>query len=271
MQGGLVPEGKVLVIEAIDVYAEAAGDSNGDGEATVGVPGERVFSVRDEEGPFQVYFEGRALVRPGEEEHVEVSVANSSALDVIMRGKLVDAVEARKLAQIPFVPSMAPATLERPGGTIEHARDYLLSRPVARLQVRAGAGGGNPNRVTLLGKGSIYLDRLTNQPIATSGPVEMREQAVGYTSGGRIPRGKIWVVTRVTWEGTAAGDSNGPGEMIVHVGGTELAKVRDTDGPLAGEWDGEIRVGPGQEARVYVEVANSSAVSATFEGHFEDA
>ena len=72
--------------------------------------------------------------------------------------------------------------------------------------------------------------------------------------------------------------ANEGGELVRLDPFTVLEAAKDGDGQVvpflevsAGEWDGEIRVGPGQEARVYVEVANSSAVSATFEGHFEDA
>ncbi|MFI5402300.1 MAG: hypothetical protein ACHQ1G_05135 [Planctomycetota bacterium] len=262
-RGGLIPKGRVLVLESIDVFALASGEDHG--EAIVELPSGAVFATR-EEGPFQIWFEGLELVRPGEERRLVVQAAHSSAVEARIRGRLVAADEAARLERRPMTPAAAPAGIARAGGKVDGARSYLLEQPWLVLQVRAGAGGGNPNRVTMLGRGSIYLKKLSKGPIDLETPVGMDEDAVGYTTAGRIPRDKVFVVKKATWRARAKGDSNGHGEARLQIGTEEIFKFRDTADLQEGTWTGEIEIRPGEEATVYLEVANSSLAEVILEG-----
>lgn len=265
-RGGYVPKGRVLVVESVDLFAMAPGDSNGHGEAIVEFPSGAIFRLRDEEGPFQVWFEGLELVRPGEERRVLVEVANSSAIEARIRGRLVTDDEAARLERKPFLPAVAPKGIPRAGGNVLNARPYVLEQPWLVLQVRAGAGGGNPNRVTMLGRGSPYLKKMSIGPIDLTPPVGMREDAVGYTTGGRIPQGKILVLKRATWRAIAAGDSNGHGDALLQLGSEEIFRIHETAEEQQGTWTGEIEIRPGEEASVYLEVENSSLAEVILEG-----
>jgi len=268
-RGGRVPKGRVLAVESIDLCAMAPGDGNGNGEAILRLPSGVVFRIRNEEGPFQVWFEGLELVRPGEESRLVAEVANSSALEVRIRGRLVTAEEAARLERKPMFPAVAPEGIPRAGGKVPGARPYLLEQPWLVLQVRSGAGGGNPNRVTMLGRGSPYLDAVSSGPVDLTKPIDMHEKSVGYTNGGRIPADKTFLVKKVTWHASAAGDSNGHGEALLMIGSQEIFRIRDSADEQKGTWTGEIEVRPGEEASLYLEVANSSLAEAWLEGEWK--
>ena len=265
-RGGYVPKGRVLVVESVDLFAMAPGDNNGHGEAIFTLPSGSILEIRDEEGPFQVWFDGLELVRPGEEGRLVAEVANSSALEVRVRGRLVTDEEAARLERRPFLPTVAPEGISRAGGKVDAARRYLLEQPWLVLQVRAGAGGGNPNRVTMLGRGSNYLDGMSNGPIDLASPIDMKEKSVGYTNGGRVPRGRVFLVKKVTWRARAAGDSNGHGEALLQIGSQEIFRIRETADEQQGTWTGEIEIRPGEETSTFLEVANSSLAEAWVEG-----
>jgi hypothetical protein len=264
-----IPADAVLAVESIDVLAAAPGDSNGHGEVRVKFPGGDAFRIVDESGPYRVWLAGRAIVHSSQAPEVMVEAANSSAAEVRMRGRFVYGEEAAALSPVPFDEAIAPGGIERVGGKVGLLRKWLLEKPRAVLQARAGAVGGNPVRVTLLGRGSNYLKRLLPGPISMERVTRMQDEAVAFSGGGRVPTGKVWVITRIEYEGTADGDSNGNGEFLVQVG-DELIVRADRDHPSAkGVWEGRLEVRPGEERGVFVQVRNSSTGSATFEGAFE--
>jgi len=268
LRGGFIAKDRVLVVESVDLFAMAPGDSNGHGEAILQLPSGPIFEICDETGPFQVWFEGLELVRTGEEASLLAEVANSSALEARVRGRLVTFEEAARLEPRLFHPAVAPAGLPRAGGEVD-ARRYLLERPSLVLQVRSGAGGGNPNRVTMLGRGSIYLGSLSNEPIDLAVPIDMHEESIGYTDGGRIPRNRVFLVKKVTWRAWAAGDSNGHGEALLRIGSQEIFRIRDTAAEQQGTWTGAVEIRPGEEASIFLEVANSSLAEARLEGEWK--
>jgi hypothetical protein len=265
-RGGFIPRGRVLVIESIDVFAVTSGDDHG--EAVLDLPSGTLFVTR-EEGPFQVWFAGLELVRPGEERRLVVQAAHSSAVEARIRGRLVAADEAARLERKAMMPAAAPEGIARAGGKVRGARSYLLEQPWFVLQVRAGAGGGNPNRVTMLGRGSIYLDEISRDPIDLESAIDAREDAVGYTTAGRIPRDKVFVAKKATWRARAKGDSNGHGEARLKIGTEEIFKFRDTADLQEGTWTGEIEIRPGEEVSVFLEVANSSLAEVIVEGRWK--
>lgn len=267
-RGGHVPKGRVLVVESVDVYATAPGDNNGHGAAALKMPSGTVFAMNQEEGPYRVWFEGLELVRPGEEKRLCAEVANSSALEARIRGRLVTEEEARKLEPRPFRPGTAPDGIARAGRGVE-ARPYLLEQPWLVLQARSGAGGGNPNRITMVGKGSIYLDSVSSEPIDLTAPLRMDEDAVGHTTGGRIPGGKVFVVKKVTWSARTPGDSNGSGGAVLRIGSQEIFRVPSGVEKQEGVWEGAIEVRSGEESEVFLEINNSSVAEAWIEGEWK--
>ena len=264
-----IPSSKVLVLESIDVAAAAPGDANGHGEVRIALPGGDAMRILDEAGPYQVWLEGRAILRPSEAAEVFVETANSSNAEIRFRGRLFSEETAGKMSPADFQAARAPEGTERAGGKIVIQRKWLLDKPKAQLQARAGAVDGNAVRVTLLGKGTPYLRSLQPSPINTERTPSMQEESVGFTGGGRVPTGKVWVITRVTYQGTAAGDSNGPGGFRVSAGGQDLVSIGRDEGAANGTWEGRIEIRPGEEASVFVEIRNSSTGSAVFEGAFE--
>lgn len=144
----------------------------------------------------------------------------------------------------------------------------VLSMPRVRLQLRAGAGGGNPNRIDMAGEKSIYVDKISPTPLSFEKPVTMRDDSIAFFEGGMIPADKRFIVTSVIYRGTAVGDSNGHGTLIVRIGKTEIVSKRDEKEPIEGQWTGRIEIEPGDEYRVFAEVANSSTADVEIVGEF---
>lgn len=147
----------------------------------------------------------------------------------------------------------------------------VLPSPLVILQVRGGAGGGNPNWVDMVGRTSIYVDERSRRELPWNPVVGIDEDARAFALGGSLPQGKAFVITKVTWRGIAAGDSNGHGEFVVRIGSRTLASARDDVAVREGTWEGRIVIRAGEEATVQCEVANSSHVEARFEGALVDA
>ena len=78
------------------------------------------------------------------------------------------------------------------------------------------------------------------------------------------------MVKRVTYSGTARGDTNGHGELIVKILDKVIVSKRNERKRIQGTWSGRIEVRPGQEGKVYAEVANSSSADILVEGEFID-
>lgn len=152
---------------------------------------------------------------------------------------------------------------------LKRARVGVLAGPTVTLQVRSGAGGGNPNRVDMIGDTTPYVRERVTSPIPWEPNVDIHEPGRAFCVGGFIPEGKVFVITRVTIRAVAAGDSNGPGEAIVRAGDQTLLQMRNDPKVREQVWEGRVVIDSGKEASVQVQVANSSHVEATFEGTFE--
>lgn len=145
-----------------------------------------------------------------------------------------------------------------------------LASPLVVLQVRSGAAGGNPSQVDMLGRLSAYVARRSREPLPWNPVVGMRETSSAYALGGTIPQGKAFAVTKVTWRAVAAGDSNGHGEYVVRLGGETITRDHDSASTSEGSWTGRVLLRHGDESEVQIEVANSSALEARFEGELLD-
>jgi hypothetical protein len=119
----------------------------------------------------------------------------------------------------------------------------------------------------MVGQKSVYVDKVSAEPLALDKPPVTKDDARAYYRGGRIPPGKCFVITRIRYRGTAAGDSNGHGSFIVRAGGVEVVKAeRNTPVVKENVWAGRVEVRPGEESGVYFQVANSSSGEVVMEG-----
>jgi RNA polymerase sigma-70 factor (ECF subfamily) len=146
-------------------------------------------------------------------------------------------------------------------------RPNALSAPRAVLQLRSGAVGGNPVRVTLRGD-RRYVDELTPSPLDVLSAVDSHEQQLAYCSAGFVPPDTRWVVTSARFRGQASGDSNGRGALRVVIGGEKLLEREGVVEWLEQTWSGRIEIAPGAEGETYIEVSNSSALELVLEGEF---
>jgi len=268
-KGGYLPDGKALVVDVVDVLVQAKGDSNGRGEAVVVVGSQRVLSLHRTAGPYRIWFEGRAVIRPGEEDKLFVEVANSSAVDMRVIGHLIPLVEADKVQPRPFRARRAPEGIKRVGRGVVAPLRWLLQRPQVVLQIRGGANGGNRRWIDMIG-GSYRLDATGAAPLALDKPVGMRDAGVAFCDGGRVPEGKIFVVTRIEYRASAKGDSNGSGEVFLKVGDTTIFRERDKAEPIQGVWTGDIELIRGEERQVRLQIGNSSFADVKISGRFVD-
>lgn len=266
-----IPDGMALVVEAIDVYATAGGDSNGPGRVDVRIGPGSLLRLEDDGRPVMQWFAGRTVVRSGREGDIAARLANSSAVDVRVHGRFAPLESLFGVFEEPFVPAVARAAVARAASAPPGTHGIGLEQPRAWLQLRSGAGGGNPNRIDLAGRKSMYVDRYATEPLSFATSPTMSERAVAYVEGGLIPRGKLFVVTSIDYAGSAEGDSNGHGELIVSVKGTTIVSVRDQPDPVRGTWSGRIEIGPGEESTVFAEIANSSTADVRLRGELVDA
>lgn len=146
----------------------------------------------------------------------------------------------------------------------------VLASPRVRLQLRAGAGGGNPNRINMIGEKSMYVEKISATPLSFEKPVEMNDESTAFFEGGVIPAEKQLIVTRVKYRGTCAGDSNGHGELLIRVGKDVIVKREEQKEPVEGEWSGRIAILPGDEHLVFAEIANSSSADVEISGEFAE-
>jgi RNA polymerase sigma-70 factor (ECF subfamily) len=135
------------------------------------------------------------------------------------------------------------------------------------IQMRAGAGGGNANRVYLDGSSNGRLDEVDAVPLDLSGPIDMEEEVRAFVSGvGHIPLGHVWEVLGISYVASTTGDSNGYGEFVIVIGGEKVVEFEEQEAPIAGEWTGQLRLEYGEESRSYVEIANSSQCDVRIRG-----
>lgn len=260
-------EGKPL--EPEDLPQVEFGARGAPGLAAWELPPDRTDIVgRIQLAPTTAVWSGDIRLEPGDEDSTYLAVANASAGEARLVGYFVPRERPRLPDTLP--PSgTARAAPDEPTPARLEANLPVLAEPRAVLQARAGAKGGNPNRIDLAGKTSPYVDRVERLPLDLSQPPAMRDESLVHFVGGHVPAGQVFVVTRATWWSTAAGDSNGHGEFKLVVAGKLLAERRDAAEPESGAWAGLLRIRPGRESNTYLEIANSSAADVLLLGYFE--
>lgn len=260
LEGGWIPAGLSFVVTAATWSGRALGDSNGRGLFTLVVGGETLVEREGTPDPVVGAWSGAITLSAGKEARTYLGLANSSAGEARLFGHFVAAESGLPWAEnAGFLSTVAPEVPVEPA----------LAAPRVVLQLRAGAGGGNPNRIALHGQTSVYVDRLESAPLDFTRPPESSDDSLAYFEGGLVPAGQAFVVTSARWWGTSAGDSNGHGELKLVVANETLVAEVDGEGPNQGVWSGRLVVRPGEESRTYLEIANSSAGDALLTGYFE--
>jgi RNA polymerase sigma-70 factor (ECF subfamily) len=260
-EGGYLRRGTAFVVTHVTYRGTARGDTNGGGRLLVVIGGETIVDERDTDELVHGTWVGRIALRPGDEERTYLGIANSSAGEVRLEGAFEDTDPGGSFGapNRGFLVTRAPD----PVPTVP------LAAPRAVLQVRSGAGGGNPNRVDLTGHTSIYVDRVAEAPLEFLAPPAMDDDSVVYFEGGHVPAGHAFVVTSVAYSGSSAGDTNGDGEFRLVVAGEVIFEVENGATALRDRWHGRLRIVPGEESRTYLEIANSSAGDVLLSGYFE--
>ena len=270
LKGGYIPEGKALVISSIDVFGSAAGDSNGHGEAILKVGKRKLFSVSDVPNAFRIWFEGKVVVYPGEEERIGIEVANSSALDVRIKGDLIALNEAKTLEEVELTEGEAPKDTKRAGDGAEAGSLFLDGQSDIVLQIKTGAQGRNRSRIDIQG-GTYRIDEpsIKGGLDFTAAP-KMDDNAIHFFQGGKIPPNKVLVIKAIDVYATAKGDTNGHGEVSLKINHFDIFKIRDNPKPVRQWLKGQVMILPGQEDRVQLEVGNSSAADVRIKGELVD-
>lgn len=263
-EGGWIPEGSLFHVRRVTWLGLVPGDGNRGGLFTVVVGGEVLVEQETASDEIAGTWTGDIALAPGDEQRTYLGIANSSAGEARLEGTL----EAGNRAG-GFGPNRGFFAAHPPAEDPTASQTMLA--PHAVLQARAGARGGNPSTVDLRGKTSIYVNRVMLAPLDVTTPPGIHEESLVYLEGGLVPAGQVFVVTRARWQGSAAGDSNGHGEVKLVVAGEKLVDEVDVAQPFSGTWAGALRVAAGEESRTYLEIANSSMADVLLTGHFEPA
>ena len=257
--GGYIPDGKALVVSAIDVFADARGDSDGHGAAILTVNNQKLFKIYNKSGPFRQWFEGILVLESGDEPMVKIAVANSSAMDVRFKGKLIDLKDANKIKPIAFTNKPAPPAVKRAGKGAKHKRLYLDPSEDLVLQIRTGSQGGVRSTLSLDGENYRLDNGESEGELDFSKPSDTPEKANFFLQGGIIPNGKFLHITAVDVYANTAGDTNGHGYVNFAINRQNL--LTEKNGAGIRQWlAGSAIVAPGQEDSIKIAVGNSSAV-----------
>lgn len=142
-----------------------------------------------------------------------------------------------------------------------------LREPRVVIQVRSGAVGGNQVKVCMTGEAE-RIRQMQAQPLSLATQIDSRESQSAFVSGGFVPHDAVFVVTQASYRGRASGDSNGPGELRVELAGQTLFETAFTEEWIRREWTGRVEIRPGDEARTFLQVRNSSVGEFVLEGEF---
>jgi hypothetical protein len=145
---------------------------------------------------------------------------------------------------------------------------HALKQPSVRLQLRGGAGGGNPRHIDLAGETNGRVDERSQQPIDVVTPATINEPCVGWSDGGSIPIGSTFAITRIDYSGGNRGDGNGPGGFRVVVNDKAIVDIEPSDPAIRGTWTRRLVVPNGAEGRTYFEILNSSWGEVQITGEF---
>jgi hypothetical protein len=260
MKPGGIPAGQALLVEGVDIYATAPGDTVGHGEVRMRIGRDDVLQIRDFRMTGLQWFSGLGVAFSGHE--VLLELGNSSAADVRIHGRLVPLAEATRFSRVPFVPSAHPPDVARAGGGPAGVRGFYLGDPRVTLQARCGHG--RTVAATMIGpRTADDAEQISAKPLSVDEPVAADQPAVVYVEGGLVPRDKLFIVTRVDWHFAGGEETPRLDVMGVHVVGAGTEKP-----PPQGSWSGRIEVPPGGERTVLLELRKPGAADVLITGEF---
>ncbi|MFT5284980.1 MAG: RNA polymerase sigma-70 factor (ECF subfamily) [Planctomycetota bacterium] len=262
-EGGWIPADKAFIVKHIRYTGTAYGDRRRRGQFKLVVGGEVLVDLENCSDPIKGDWIGEIELRPGDESKTYLGITGASTGEVLMEGSLVDRrIEGGFGAQnMGFLNVDSNATKEIDARPMEQPRIVL--------QARSAAGGGNPNRLDMIGRASIYIDKISDVPLSFVDAPPKNYESVVYLEGGEVGKDRIFVVTRATWITSSTGDSNGGGEFILVVAGETLVQEVNLSESHGGDWTGNLRVVSGEESRTYLEITNSSSADVLLTGYFE--
>lgn len=262
-EGGWIPEGRVFQVHRVTYAGTATAETVRLSPFVVVLGGREIVKAEIGDLETRGVWTGSIDLAPGDESKTYLELRNYCAGEVLLQGILLkresdSAFGAPNAGFFADIPSPTPTTVT----------DWL-DVPRVVFQARSGAGGGNSNTVDLSGKVNFRFDSVSAEPLDFTELPTSGDDAVVYVEGGALRPGAVFVVTRVTWRGTCAGDSNGPGELKLVVAGKTLVEEKDEDHEIQGSWSGALRVSPDEESRTYLEIANTSSADVLLTGYFE--
>lgn len=260
LKGGYIPDGKALVINSIDVFGSPGINRSGFWNSFLQIGKQKLLAVDSIPNAFRIWFEGKVVVYPGEEEKIAIFVGNMSALDVRIKGELIALKEAKTVEEVELTECEAPQDTKRAGNGAEAGSLFFDGKSDIVLQIKTGAQGGNRSRLDIQG-GTYRIDGLSKKGgLDFAVDPKMDDDAIHFFQGGKIPLNKMLVVKAIDVYACAKGDTNGSGEVTLKVGRDKVLEIRDNPGPVRQWLEGYAIILPGQEDEVRLEVGNSSAV-----------
>jgi|GEM_PF-3766864 len=255
-QGGILPAGRVLLVEEIALRLIPAPGTGGSCKLA-SADGDLV-RVGTCIGPHRSLFRGRLIIDEGREDSLRLIVQSGGA-EAILRGRLIERASRPRGAP--------PLTLvENEGGGFLGSEEVLL-------QMLAVHQGGNPCILDLSGQSNGYVRDARAAPVwldasAGSPQGDGRYHARGT---GTIPPGKVYEVTRVDYRGWVTRAQGSHSRLAVVAGGSLLTSDKSTESEFQGVWTGSHIVRPGDESSVKISASYYACVEARIEGRLVDA
>jgi len=257
--GGVIPLGKVLVVEKAVLNAGFEFQARGN-RGSLKLRLGRGLSWRNVASGFRGTFQGRAFFRPGQERDLSVE-ARGGVASLELEGRLVTPEEVQQIGAAPFrwIP--------------EGSAGFLLGDAPITLQVVADHGGGNPRRVGIDGSHNGRFDARELRSIWSETAVlaELRDSFVHYEGIGLVPPGKAFVLTRVEYRGRLDPKQGRHSDFVIRADGRELFKTNaKLDARPQGVWQGSVKISPGRESTVSLELSYFGIGEARFFGDLVD-
>lgn len=268
-EGCVLDPGRKFIVTSATYRGSARGDSNGGGAFKFVLGGTVIAEHQSTEEKIAGTWTGEIAIGAGEEVETYLEVSNSSAGEVVLEGHFEE-IDGGPLEGRPWAENEGFFVDVTAQVAEELARRYVpVTGKALKLQVRAGAGGGNPNRIDMRGRTSGYVDHMRDGPLDFSEEVNMRTPSEAFFVGGAVPLDKVFVVTSVEYTATAKGDGNGSGYVKLVVGGRTVLDLATGAEPAEGVWQGRLILRPDEETRTYLEVGNSSTADIVLRGRLQ--
>jgi hypothetical protein len=255
MRGGLVPVGRVLVVEEVEFRCRLGADRSS-GEFSANLAGADVLRWSGTDLTLRGRCRGTIHVRPFHESSTSLSVSDAAG-ELTLRGRLFDAAS----------PLPPPSRMRWVAGSGEG----FLERGPVRLQVMAPHGGGNPHSLSLSGVHNAYVRARSERPVwsDTLDPEKFGD-LVHAEGAGFVPPGMAFEVRGARWRARLQkGQSHS--SFSVTLSGTRLARITgEQQESVEGSWSASanepVRIRPGQESEVGVTASYHAMAELVVEG-----